>query len=162
MDNTSERTYSIRELAETADVSRRTVRFYVQRGLIDPPQGRGRGSVYTSRHLEQIRRVRAFQRRGFELDVIRTMPEEQPSPVVPPSRPFSVLRIPLARGVRLEVDATQRVPSPTLIDELVYVCTGVLQGFYADDVAAPRRSREEPTERPQPPDPNTTMEGDLA
>ena len=154
MDDTSKNTYSIGELAETADGSRRTVRFYVQRGLINPPRGRGRGSVYTGRHLEQIRRVRAFQRQGLELDSIRSMPEEErPSAVAAPSRSFSVLRIPLVPGVRLEVDTTERAPSPALIDELARVCSGVLRGFYAPP---------EPALRRQPPrDPPLAKEGDL-
>jgi hypothetical protein len=44
----SDRPQSIGELADATGVSRRTVRFYVQRGLIDPPVGLGRASHYTA------------------------------------------------------------------------------------------------------------------
>jgi hypothetical protein len=61
------RRYSIGELAEITGVSRRTVHFYVQRRLVDPPLGRGRGRHYDHRHVEQIRRVRELQRLGVSL-----------------------------------------------------------------------------------------------
>ena len=67
--------YSIGELAELGSVSRRTVHFYVQQGLIDPPEGRGRGSYYTDRHLEQLQRVLALQREGLPLRRIQGMSE---------------------------------------------------------------------------------------
>jgi|GEM_PF-3077762 len=65
---TPDRRYSIGELAELTGVSRRTVHFYVQRRLIDPPLGRGRGRHYDERHVEQIRSVRLRQRQGVPLD----------------------------------------------------------------------------------------------
>ena len=61
------RRYSIGELAELTGVSRRTVHFYVQRRLIDPPLGRGRGRHYDAGHVRQIREVRALQRLGVPL-----------------------------------------------------------------------------------------------
>jgi len=61
------RRYSIGELAELTGVSRRTVHFYVQRRLIDPPLGRGRGRHYDERHARQILEVRALQGMGVPL-----------------------------------------------------------------------------------------------
>ena len=43
--NTDQR-YSIGAIAEKTGISRRTVRYYVQLGLIEPPVGKGRGSYY--------------------------------------------------------------------------------------------------------------------
>jgi hypothetical protein len=65
----SERThrYTIGELAGLSGISRRTVRFYVQSGLIPPPLGAGRGSYYTNEHLEAIVRIRRRQAEGFGL-----------------------------------------------------------------------------------------------
>ena len=70
-----EHRYSIGQLADQANVSRRTVHFYVQQELIDPPEGRGRGSFYTARHLEQLQRVLKLQREGLPLRQIQGMPE---------------------------------------------------------------------------------------
>ena len=63
--------YSIGELAELTGVSRRTVHFYVQRRLIDPPLGRGRGRHYDERHARQILEVRAMQGMGVPLAEMR-------------------------------------------------------------------------------------------
>ncbi|HYE85639.1 MAG TPA: MerR family transcriptional regulator [Vicinamibacterales bacterium] len=74
MDMTNDSLLSIGELADRTGVSRRTVRFYVQRGLIAPPVGRGRGSGYTAQHLEQIARVLRLQREGLPLETIAQLP----------------------------------------------------------------------------------------
>ena len=48
------REYGILELAELGGVSRRTVRYYVQEGLLPAPLGVGRGRHYGPAHLEQL------------------------------------------------------------------------------------------------------------
>jgi DNA-binding transcriptional MerR regulator len=62
---------NIAELAAAAGLSRRAIRFYVQRGLISPPHGRGRGHHYDNEHLEQLKRIRDLQVAGHSLDAIR-------------------------------------------------------------------------------------------
>ncbi|MBP7864522.1 MAG: MerR family transcriptional regulator [Acidobacteria bacterium] len=112
-------TYSIEELAGAAGVSRRTVRFYVQRGLIPPPGGLGRGRHYTKAHLEAILRVRALQRDGVPLHAVPDRMEdggdglEGEVPV-----PQLVTRVPLAEGVCLEF-AHGCLPGPARLRELV-------------------------------------------
>ncbi len=63
-----ERTYSIGELAAACGVSRRTVRFYVQRGLLAPPLGLGRGARYNEAHLTRLREIRAGHEHGVPLE----------------------------------------------------------------------------------------------
>ena len=59
-----ERRYGIDELADLVGVKRRTVRFYVQRGLLPPPFGVGRGKHYGPEHLARLRAVKALQSGG--------------------------------------------------------------------------------------------------
>lgn len=59
--------YGIDELADRAGVSRRTVRYYVQRGLLPAPTGLGRGKHYTEAHLARLVRVRELQEEGVSL-----------------------------------------------------------------------------------------------
>lgn len=106
---------SIGELADRAEVSRRTIRFYVQRGLIPPPQGGGRGAHYTEEHLERLLAVKRLQEVGIPLEVIlqRLGPPEgpqgpspfspPPAPAAPsrPSGPETWRRVALAEGVEL-------------------------------------------------------------
>jgi DNA-binding transcriptional MerR regulator len=63
--------YSIDEIAKHGGVSRRTVRYYVQEGLIPPPIGLGRGSRYDETHLRQLIRVKFLQEKGQSLVEIR-------------------------------------------------------------------------------------------
>ena len=43
--------FTIGELAQVADVTTRTVRYYVEQGLIPPPRGGGRAASYGEEHL---------------------------------------------------------------------------------------------------------------
>jgi DNA-binding transcriptional MerR regulator len=65
--------YLIEELCRLTGFSRRTVRYYVQEGLVDPPAGRGRGGYYSDLHAAQLARIRELQEQGFRLDAIRGM-----------------------------------------------------------------------------------------
>ena len=66
---TSQR-YRIKDLSEITEVSRRAIRYYVQRGLLDPPLGAGRGSYYTAEHLKQLLVVKEAQEKGYSLEEI--------------------------------------------------------------------------------------------
>lgn len=65
-------TYSIGDLAGAAGVSRRTVRFYVQRELLPAPAGLGRGARYTDAHLARLLQIKGWQEQGVPLEEIRT------------------------------------------------------------------------------------------
>jgi len=58
------------ELAERAGVSPRTVRYYVQRGLLPAPEFRGPDTAYGEEHLQRLRAIRALQERHMPLDAI--------------------------------------------------------------------------------------------
>lgn len=58
-------------LARLADVSPRTVRYYLQQGLLPAPVGRGPGAYYTADHLARLRLIRAWQERHQPLAAIR-------------------------------------------------------------------------------------------
>jgi len=62
--------YGVEELAERAGVTRRTVRYYVQRELLPPPRGLGRGKHYTEAHLATLVRIKELQEAGVPLDEI--------------------------------------------------------------------------------------------
>ncbi len=65
--------FNIDTLAQKAGLTRRTVRYYVQRGLLEPPQGGGRGSYYTEDHLRRLERIRAWSEQGVPLMHIKAM-----------------------------------------------------------------------------------------
>ncbi len=63
--------YAIGDLARLAGVSRRTIRYYLEEGLLDPPLGRGRGRNYDERHLRRILQIRTLQEQGLSLSDAR-------------------------------------------------------------------------------------------
>ena len=63
-------TYKLDELARAAGTSVRTVRYYVQRGLLPPPAFRGKDSTYNHEHLIRLKAIRRLQEAYYPLDVI--------------------------------------------------------------------------------------------
>lgn len=61
------------ELAQAAGVSARTVRYYVQRGLLPAPVFRGRDTAYGREHLVRLRAIRTLQERHLPLDAIQSV-----------------------------------------------------------------------------------------
>ncbi len=56
--------------AARARPSERTIRFYVARGLVSPPDGRGTAAVYSYRHLLQILAIKLRQMEGATLEAM--------------------------------------------------------------------------------------------
>lgn len=64
-------TYKIDELAAEAGVSPRTVRYYVQRGLLPAPEFRGKDTVYGRDHLLRLQAIKRLQQQHMPLDEIQ-------------------------------------------------------------------------------------------
>jgi DNA-binding transcriptional MerR regulator len=122
------RRFNIDELADLGGVSRRTIRFYVQEGLLPAPLGVGRGSHYDRTHLERLLEVKGEQEAGRSLDDIRARrrpssggPRRAAAPAI--SVPRSAWRrLDLAPGVELHVASDIRLPAAARLDELVNWC----------------------------------------
>ena len=63
--------YRMGEWAELAGVTRRTVHYYINKGLIPPAEGAGVNSYYTADHLNRIRLIRKMQESYLPLNEIR-------------------------------------------------------------------------------------------
>ena len=135
-------TYTAETLAFRAGVPLRTVRFYVQEKLIDPPLGRGRGAHFNDHHLVQLQQARTLQNSGFSLEAIRERrgdltlglqamqafdslrrqwkaPEEKAAGDEEVELdPADCIRIPMAEGVELLVSQDQPLPSPRQLVEI--------------------------------------------
>jgi len=58
-------------LTTAADVSVRTVRYYIAEGLLPPPEGSGPGSAYTQGHLDRLRLIQRLKEAYLPLKEIR-------------------------------------------------------------------------------------------
>jgi DNA-binding transcriptional MerR regulator len=99
-----EATYKLEDLAKLAGVSPRTVRYYVQRGLLPAPTFRGKDTAYGDDHLARLQAIRKLQEQYLPLDaiqaelerrsaedVLRTPPAVRvPPPSIPAPMPMPV------------------------------------------------------------------------
>jgi DNA-binding transcriptional MerR regulator len=65
-----ETSWKLEELAKRAGVSARTIRYYVQRGLLPAPEFHGRDTTYNDHHLSRLKAIRKLQERFLPLDAI--------------------------------------------------------------------------------------------
>ncbi|WP_437783598.1 helix-turn-helix domain-containing protein [Sorangium sp. So ce1097] len=64
-------TYKLDELAAAAGVAPRTVRYYVQRGLLPAPEFRGKDTSYGREHLARLRAIKVLQQAHLPLEEIQ-------------------------------------------------------------------------------------------
>jgi DNA-binding transcriptional MerR regulator len=63
--------YTIADLETISGVNRRNIHFYVQQGVLPPPEGAGLGARYSEEHLLRLRAIPILRNRGLRLDDIR-------------------------------------------------------------------------------------------
>ena len=138
-----ENRYTIEELEQITGVRRRTLRFYVQCGLLPPAEGRGKGKHYREEHVEFLERIREGQRQGKSL---RAIQEEAGSGQkgFPADRAAAALkerrvRVCLVEGVWLEVEGS--VLTPERLERLAWLCRKELGLLETEPIKILLRSR---------------------
>ncbi len=102
-----EPTFGIDQLCALSGVVRRTVRFYTQKGLLDPPEGAKRGAHYTCRHLEQLLLIHKWQQAGVSLERIGRLLRGDISELPPPTEQGTVevwSRVTLRPGLEVHLE----------------------------------------------------------
>jgi DNA-binding transcriptional MerR regulator len=112
-----EQEFGITELCTLADLSARTVRFYIQQGLVSRPTGEKKGAKYNKSHLDQLLSIKKWQAAGLSLERIRELLAEPNSNDVPlrPKWPGMVevwSRIHIADGVELNIEPNRAGLAP--------------------------------------------------
>lgn len=109
-------TYSIDQLCALTDLPKRTVRYYMQLGLVDRPVGETRAAHYTPAHLDQLLQIRKLSDAGVSLERIRTILAGGTSPVTEgPPQPGAIRvlsQVFIAPGVTLQIDPQEAGLSP--------------------------------------------------
>jgi len=67
--------YTIDELARASDTTVRNIRAYQDRGLLPPPELRGRKGFYFNSHLARLRVISSLLDRGYSLNSIKELVE---------------------------------------------------------------------------------------
>ena len=66
-----EKTFSMEELEQLTGLARRTIRYYIEFGLLPGPIGETRAAYYTWKHLQQLLEIRRLTEDGLSLERVR-------------------------------------------------------------------------------------------
>ena len=69
----SNKDYTIGTLAEEAEVTTRTIRYYVAEELLPAPAGSGRAATYSDEHLARLRLIKVLKDEYLPLNEIRSL-----------------------------------------------------------------------------------------
>lgn len=102
-------TYGFEELCTLVELPSRTVRYYIQLGLVDRPDGLNRGARYSTQHIEQLLSVKKWQAAGLSLERIRELlhgnASETPLPRKAPGTVEVWSRLQVAPGIEINIEA---------------------------------------------------------
>ena len=97
---------SLQQLSAQTGVPQRSIRYYIQRGLLPRPEGETRAATYGVDHLSALMRIRQWQETGLSLDAIADLLDARHAPPVSTSRPGSLevrSHLVVADGIELVV-----------------------------------------------------------
>ena len=100
-------TFTLDQLSALTDLSLRTVRYYIQLGLVERHEGDRKHARYTQRHLDQLLQVRAMADQGMPLERIRHQMQGTTPPLPHPraAGDISVIsKVFIAPGVELHLE----------------------------------------------------------
>jgi DNA-binding transcriptional MerR regulator len=120
--NTKE--FTLDQVCALVDLPKRTVRYYIQLGLVSRPEGTARGSYYTERHVEQLLAVKRWREAGLSLERIGLLLAEGEEIAIAPSprRPGEIevwSHVILADGIELHLEPSRAGLTPEQVRELV-------------------------------------------
>lgn len=149
----SDDTYKLEDLAKAAGTSRRTVRYYVQRGLLPPPVFKGKDSAYGKDHLVRLKAIKKLQGDYLPLDAIaaelegksieeidsiaKSGPRPVPSPDVtarqivittPLVRADAWRRHEIARGLEIHLADDSSTETKELAEKILKLITSLQEG----------------------------------
>jgi DNA-binding transcriptional MerR regulator len=110
-------TYALNDLARLAEVTPRTIRYYIQQGLLPSPDLQGPGTRYTDEHLERLLLIKRLQAAHLPLAEIRAqlgaVPREQLSGIAEAvAQPPTTSAVDYIRNL-LEAPAVPSMRGPT-------------------------------------------------
>lgn len=109
-------TLNFEELCTTVEMPPRKVRYYIQLGLVDRPDGLNKGAKYTTRHIEQLLSVKKWQAAGLSLERIRELLHGDLGDFPPQKKTSGSIeiwsRLLVAPGIELNVEAGTAGLSP--------------------------------------------------
>jgi len=132
--NMDQQKFNLEELCKLTDFSVRTVRYYMQLGLVDRPVGETRAAHYTQKHLDQLILIKRLTDSGISLERVgEVMAGGEPPISTARKQPGSIevkSHLFIAPGIELEISAEEAGMSPeqlrSMIKEIMVITKKVL------------------------------------
>ena len=129
------KTFSLDELCTLTDLPKRTVRYYMQMGLVNRPIGETRAAHYLTAHLDQLLKVKQLTDAGISLERIADIQNGEELPVPPkPRKPGDIQvrsHVHVAPGIELQISPEEADMSPEQIRALVIAVMKTIQEIKA-------------------------------
>ncbi len=129
------KSFSLDELCTLTDLPKRTVRYYIQMGLVDRPIGETRAAHYLTAHLDQLLKVKQLTDAGISLERIAEIQNGEELPVpAKPKKPGDIQvrsHIHVAPGIELQISPEEADMSPEQIRALVKAVMKTIQEIKA-------------------------------
>jgi DNA-binding transcriptional MerR regulator len=117
------KTFTADELSQLTDIPKRTIRYYIQLGLVNRPIGETKAAHYVDTHLDQLLRVKKLTDARVPLERIRQVMEgEAEAPPASARQPGSLdvkTHLYVMPGVEIQISAMEAGMSPEQIRMLV-------------------------------------------
>jgi DNA-binding transcriptional MerR regulator len=128
----------IDDLCRLTGLTRRTVRFYIQKGLLEKPFGEKKGAWYSQEHLERLVRIRQLSASGLSLDAVARLLDDSAdgggsASVSLPGAVSVKSHITVARGIEVVVSPEQAQMRPEQLRRFIRLLAEAYQEAVQDD-----------------------------
>lgn len=115
--------FTLDELCSLTGLSKRTIRYYIQLGLVARPDGETRAARYGQGHLENLLAIRRWTEDGLSLERVRELLSGMEESVPPRPRRYGELevwsRVELADGVEVSVNPERANLTPEQVRQFL-------------------------------------------
>ncbi len=123
MTTMSNKTFTLDDLCTLTDFSKRTVRYYMQLGLVDRPIGETRAAHYLEGHLQQLLRLKKLTDAGVSLERVRDVLTGGDEPVPARAKKPGSIEVKshlfVTQGIELQISPDEAGLSPDQVRALV-------------------------------------------
>ena len=129
------KTFTLDDLCTLTDLPKRTVRYYMQMGLVDRPIGETRAAHYLTAHLDQLLKVKQLSDAGISLERIAEIQNGEELPLPKKARKPGDIQVKsyvhVAPGIELQISPEEADMSPEQIRALVKAVMKTIQEIKA-------------------------------
>lgn len=135
--STTAGSHTLNDLCAFTGLSARTIRYYIQSGLVARPVGETRAARYSNRHLEDLLSIRKWSDAGLSLERIRELLHGE-TPDLPPRAPAPgsitvCSHLHIGEGLELVIDPGRAGLSPEQLRLLNRLILDAYRHVQSDD-----------------------------